>query len=264
MRKWVRGCRGGYRLVRFLYDTRKEVNKINGYVNTPKYDEKAAVCMRRWGRKTLKTLKVEVDADYSEPGRPVIYVCNHKSYLDGAVIASFTGSFFVIKQEAFSWPFLGKYIRRTRNIPVKRDEMKSRMQSGLQIKQRILNGNSVVVFAEGTTRLESGFSNPHNGVFKLSAKTGIPIVPLVLEYENPNDAWVGNASFLPHFVRTQGKPHTRVSFKSGPLLASTEPEYLKHKTVQWIDFNAKQMRSRYDLQLVSPVTQNRSGWAAAM
>lgn len=247
MQKVVRGIRGGYRLVKFLYQTRCEVNKINRYQNTVRHDEKASQCLRKWGQKTLRTLNVDVSADFDLPGRPAIYVCNHKSYLDGAVLAAYTGSFFVIKAEAFKWPFLGKYIELTRNIGVNRGDMRSRLQSGLQIKQRIMQGGSVVVFAEGTTYKEAGCREPENGVFKLSAQTGIPIVPVALEYQNPDDAWVGDESFLPHFIRTHGKKQTVVRLKSGPLLASTESEYLKSKTRQWIDFNSRQFRRQYDL-----------------
>lgn len=233
--------------MRFLHQTRREVNKIKRYQNTKKHDEKASTCLKRWGRQTLSTLNVEVHADFDPPGRPAIYVCNHKSYLDGAVLAAYTGSFFVIKAEAFKWPFLGKYIELTRNIGVHRSDARSRLQSGLQIKQRIMNGGSVVVFAEGTTYKEAGCREPENGVFKLSAQTGIPIIPVALEYQNADDAWVGEESFLPHFIRTHGKKETVVRLKSGPLLASTESEYLKNETRRWIDLNSKQFRAQFDI-----------------
>lgn len=233
--------------MRFLHQTRRKVNKIKRYQNTKKHDEKASTCLKRWGRQTLSTLNVEVHADFDPPGRPAIYVCNHKSYLDGAVLAAYTGSFFVIKAEAFKWPFLGKYIELTRNIGVHRSDARSRLQSGLQIKQRIMNGGSVVVFAEGTTYKEAGCREPENGVFKLSAQTGIPIIPVALEYQNADDAWVGEESFLPHFIRTHGKKETVVRLKSGPLLASTESEYLKNETRRWIDLNSKQFRAQFDI-----------------
>ncbi len=262
MQKVIRGFRGGYRLVKFLQHTRREVNKIKRYQNTKRHDEKASTCLKRWGRQTLSTLNVEVHADFDLPGRPAIYVCNHKSYLDGAVLAAYTGSFFVIKSEALKWPILGKYIQLTRNIAVDRISARSRLQSGLQIKQRIMNGGSVVVFAEGTTYKEAGCREPENGVFKLSAQTGIPIVPVVLEYQNPDAAWVGDESFLPHFIRTHGQQQVVVGLKSGPLLASTESDYLKSETRRWIELNSRQIRAQFDFMpsvrmqmggLVSPV-----------
>ena len=53
----------------------------------------------------------------------------------------------------------------------------------------------------------------HRGGFFLARRCGVPVLPIVVRYDSKDAAWVGDDTFLPHYMRTTLRPTTRVTLE---------------------------------------------------
>jgi 1-acyl-sn-glycerol-3-phosphate acyltransferase len=113
---------------------------------------------------------------------PFIFVSNHASYLDPVPLmaALELDSVFAVKNEAFSWPLLGRLLRKLEHVPVERARADESASATQAMKAALARGRSLVLFPEGTFSRASGVRPFKLGAFKLAAETGIPVVPLAL------------------------------------------------------------------------------------
>ena len=127
---------------------------------------------------------------------PSILVANHASYLDPLPLmaAIDTDYAFVVKEEVFSWPLVGRFIRKLGHLPVSRAEVPDRVASTKAMMEALENGRSLVVFPEGTFTYATGLRPFHLGAFHLAAETGRPIVPIALVGTR---RWLRDRSFVP-------------------------------------------------------------------
>jgi 1-acyl-sn-glycerol-3-phosphate acyltransferase len=73
------------------------------------------------------------------------------------------------------------------------------------------------------------------GGFKLAAENNFPIVPVAIDYSDPADHWIGDDTFLPHFLRRFGEPVMRVQVRYGDAIWSDDPQILLAEAKAWID-----------------------------
>ena len=114
--------------------------------------------------------------------KKVIVVANHISYLDTLVIFPAVGAYFkpLGKIEMVSIPIFG-YIYSQVVIAVDRGSTMSRAKSLRQMHNTLEREGSIVIFPEGGFNETDTLLRPfYDGAFRLSIKTGIAIVPLVL------------------------------------------------------------------------------------
>ena len=83
--------------------------------------------------------------------RPVLLVANHSSWLDILVLSAIAPVSFVAKKEIASWPFAGTLARLQRSVFVDRERRASVEGTRSEIQQRLLEGDTIVLFAEGTS-----------------------------------------------------------------------------------------------------------------
>ena len=99
----------------------------------------------------------------------------------------------------------------------------------------LTDGYSILVYPEGTTHVEPMTRHFQRGAFGLAASKGIPILPIGIEYKEKSDAWVGNDTFIPHFVRCFGKKNTVIDIGFGPPLLGDDAKELASSAKKWID-----------------------------
>ncbi len=83
--------------------------------------------------------------------RPVLLVSNHTSWLDIPVLSAVAPVSFVAKREVGTWPFVSALARLQRTVFVDRDRKSAAGQSANEIAERLGQGDTVVLFAEGTS-----------------------------------------------------------------------------------------------------------------
>jgi 1-acyl-sn-glycerol-3-phosphate acyltransferase len=83
--------------------------------------------------------------------KPVLVVANHTSWLDIPVISAVAPLSFVAKKEVGTWPFVSALARLQRTVFVDRTRRTRVGETAGEIMSRLAEGDTVVIFAEGTS-----------------------------------------------------------------------------------------------------------------
>jgi lyso-ornithine lipid O-acyltransferase len=149
--------------------------------------------------------------------RAALIVANHVSWLDIPVIGANIPAVFVAKREIAAWPVIGLGARLLRTVFVDRARRERTGDATAEIASRLAEGDSVVLFAEGTSSdgnrvlpFRSALVGAANEVLDQLGPAGQVIVqPLSICYiglqglpmgrqHRPVVAWYGDLDFVPH------------------------------------------------------------------
>jgi len=152
-------------------------------------------------------------------GRGVLMVANHTSYLDIIVLGGTTPVSFVAKSEVNTWPFFGLMARLYETVFVERSRRSQAGVSRDQIRERLQEGDALILFPEGTSNdgnrvlpFKSALMGSTEAVVGIDAQgrtEHVPVQPVSLAYtgyygmpmgrENrPLFAWFGDMDLVPH------------------------------------------------------------------
>ncbi len=111
-----------------------------------------------------------------------VVIANHSSYLDGLVLVSVLPKpvVFVAKQELRENFFARVFLMRLGCFFVERFDRARGAEDARQITDRLRNGDSLMIFPEGTLHRMPGLLPFHLGGFLAAAETGVPVVPVSL------------------------------------------------------------------------------------
>ncbi len=201
---------------------------------------------QRWIEHLLPTIGIRVAVQGPVPDFPCILMGNHRSYLDPALIVrDVLYSYPVSKAEVANWPIIGYGTRITGVLFLQRESRESRRETLQGIAEKVRAGFPVILFPEGTTQGGPQTIRFKIGGFKLAAAEGIPIVPVAVEYRDPADYWVGDDTFLAHFLRRFRQKNMDAYLHFGPALRHQDPEWLLNETQKWIDAELLQIRQGF-------------------
>lgn len=175
-----------------------------------------------------------------------LIVANHRSYFDPILIVSHLNAFPVGKKEVASWPLIGYLCKISGVIFVERECQDSRQQTCNTIKKVINNGYSVINFPEGTTDTLPTTVKFNYGSFKTATQINAAIIPVAIDYKVKSDAFVGNDSFIPHFMKCFGKPTTEIKITYFPPILSDDADYLLKTSQEIIDTELIRFRKDWD------------------
>ena len=85
------------------------------------------------------------------PDRPVLLIANHTSWLDIPVLSAVAPVSFIAKKEVGGWPFVSSLARLQRSVFVDRERRTSVVETTSEIAKRLSRGDTLVLFAEGTS-----------------------------------------------------------------------------------------------------------------
>ena len=120
-------------------------------------------------------------ANRPDPGRSYIFVGNHISYIDAAlIITSVRQPFRALGAAEYGrYPIFG-YVYQLVVICVHRKDPESRAKSLEALRQYLRQGISVLIYPEGTFNMgKTALSDFYNGAFRLAIETQTPIKPLL-------------------------------------------------------------------------------------
>lgn len=138
-----------------------------------------------WAKTILWACGVRLDVQGIEnvdSNLPAVYVSNHQSAFDiFTLLAGVPVPFkFLLKKELMRIPFLGWAMKRARYIAIDRGNHRKALKSMREASDRIRNGASILVFAEGT-RSEDGNIKPFKkGGFHLAVEAESNVVPIAI------------------------------------------------------------------------------------
>ncbi len=139
---------------------------------------------RRWARWIAGGAAMRViphGADAIDPTKPHVYVVNHVSIMDiPAILLAVPAHGFVAKRELERVPFFGAAARAVGVVYIDRENRKSAFASYEEAADKVRNGQSVIVFPEGTRGATYALRPFKKGPFVLAIRAGVPIVPVVM------------------------------------------------------------------------------------
>jgi 1-acyl-sn-glycerol-3-phosphate acyltransferase len=182
----------------------------------------------RLARVLLFLFGIRLDIRHSElidPHGQYVFVSNHRSLLDavvaGAVIPNYVK--FLGKAEMLRWPVLG-YLLDHFYVAVQRSDRADREQSMRVMEQKIKTGCSFFICPESSCNTTGQFlTRFYNGAFRLSADTGVPLLPLT--FIGSGERWPRRRWWLMHPGRLIVYCHPPIpssEFAGGRLAAGKE------------------------------------------
>lgn len=199
--------------------------------------------MSAWGNTIMFFLNIKVEGNQRPKNNNFILMPNHRSYLDIFIVAGLTPAAMVGKAELKKWPFGRMGALVTNSILVDRNNSRSLINTMNKIKESVEQGIPVTLFPEGTTYKGPLTKRFKKGSFKIAAETGIPIIPMALDFEDKDDAWVDKDTFLGHFFRKMGKPITRVKICYGEPISNSDFHVLQKQTKASIEAMLKTLQA---------------------
>ena len=144
------------------------------------------------------------------PALSGLIISNHRSYFDSLVILKYVLAYPIAKKEVASWPLIGNVCKSTGVIFIDRENNTDKEKILNDISSVLEKGFSILNTPEGTTHIEPTTIDFKPGAFYLAAQLGKPVIPIAIDYKNLGDAWIGNDTFLPHFLKCFGKWRTEI------------------------------------------------------
>ncbi|MEO5814121.1 MAG: lysophospholipid acyltransferase family protein [Gemmatimonadaceae bacterium] len=136
---------------------------------------------------------------------PCVYASNHQSQIDYPIVGHiFPDDTLIMASQIGDWPFMGMLFRSSGSIALDRD-VPVRAAAALDEAERAIrdDGLSVWMFAEGTRGKVAGTLGPFKrGAFRLAARTGVPVIPVVISPLKPETDLRGRR-LSPHDVTLQ-------------------------------------------------------------
>lgn len=183
-------------------------------------------------------LKINVEHESSDRGMSgVLLVSNHVSWVDIVVLGSISELHFIAKGEVRSWPIFGWLARMQDSVFVDRERRSATGDQANDIRNRLLAGDNLVLFAEGTTS-DGNFLFPFKSSLFGSVATKqksefIPVQPVSIAYVGLGGlpmgrqwrqiaAWPGSVSLGEHLPRVLRRGAFDVSVRFGPVVADTQ------------------------------------------
>jgi len=104
-----------------------------------------------WHRLCCGLLAIDVrQAGQAAGDGPVLYICNHASYLDVPVLGALIDARFVAKAEVARWPVIGMLSALQGTLFIERRAQGARQQPD-ELRQALREGANLVLFPEGTS-----------------------------------------------------------------------------------------------------------------
>ena len=169
---------------------------------------------------------------------PALILSNHVSWLDISVISALSPVVFVAKREVAGWPLLGWLARLQRTVFIDRQARHRTGAATGEIAGRLLGGDAVVLFAEGTSSdgirvlpfRSSLVGAVHHALGSSTHHTHITVQPMSLAYLSLSGvplgrglrervAWYGDADLIPHLAAVLASGAVDVTVSWGEAVA---------------------------------------------
>jgi 1-acyl-sn-glycerol-3-phosphate acyltransferase len=157
--------------------------------------------VRRWFAALVRAfgVRIEVHGDarfQATPGRGVLVVSNHVSWLDSLVLDAVQPMAMVAKLDIKGWPLLGKLISAAGSVFIDRERLTRLPATVSDLSEALRNGLAIGTNPEGTTwcGLSSGRFRP--ALFQSALDAGVPVRPVALRYRVADGTTARPAAFV--------------------------------------------------------------------
>lgn len=154
-----------------------------------------------WCRAFIRALNIDLRLHQKYRGdlpRRFILIANHPAALEDIGIPALFDVVSLAKRQVQDWFIVGRISKAAGTLYVDRDDPASRREVIQMMVDAVQAGQNIALYPEGGCkgrRLAAGFKS---GAFEVSIRTGIPILPVFLQYEAQADFEWQPPYLLPH------------------------------------------------------------------
>ncbi len=155
-----------------------------------------------------------------------ILIANHPSAFEDIGIPALFDVHSVAKVEVRDWWITGRISAAAGTLFVRRESKESRKNVAEKITNALRNGLNIAIYPEGGIngkRLQDDF---RYGIFDISKRTGVPILPVYLHYESQDDFHWGDQPLAQKIVEFMLTKNNRVNYY---LYDAIQPEQFEDK-----------------------------------
>lgn len=174
-------------------------------------------------RRLCEVFNVEVQVHGTIPREPALWVSNHVSWLDVAVLGSGARIFFLAKAEVEKWPIVGNLAKGGGTLFIKRgsgDSVRIREQIAGFLKQDI----PVLFFPEATTTDGRNVKKVHGRLLGAAIEAQRPVQICVICYVNQQGEldmvapFIGEMTFAEHVQKVLEMPKVTAHLLTLPAI----------------------------------------------
>ncbi|MFC5385084.1 lysophospholipid acyltransferase family protein [Aquamicrobium segne] len=173
--------------------------------------------LKIWHRAILRALGIRVRVTGAPvQNRPLLIAANHISWTDIPALGAIADVCFIAKADMQGWPLVGFLSSLQRTVYVEREQRRKSGDQAGEIAKRLVKGQAMVLFAEGTTgdgNLLLPFKSTLFGAATMAVAEGVvdevAIQPVAIAYTRlhgmplgrrfrPLVSWIGDQDLGPH------------------------------------------------------------------
>jgi len=187
----------------------------------------ASTVLRNAARAILAILGVDIDPGVRLPRERALVVANHISWLDiVALLASGSGQRLrlVAKVEVAGWPVIGRLATVLGTVFIDRNRPRTLPATVAEVRRALIDGDVVVVFAEGTTCCGVHRAPFRPAVFQAAVDAQARVFPVTIRYADGHGvtstvpAFLGDETLITSLRRVVARRQTRVGLRVGAPL----------------------------------------------
>ncbi|WP_343313152.1 lysophospholipid acyltransferase family protein [Brucella sp. BE17] len=149
-------------------------------------------------------------------GRPLLLVANHTSWSDIIVMSAVGQVSFIAKSDVRSWPVFGHFAILQRTVFVERERRGKTGEQTSEIAKRLIAGDAMVLFPEGTTSdgnrvlpFKTALFGAAHAAIREAGVAEVIVQPVAIaythvhgmamgRYHRPIASWPGDVELMPH------------------------------------------------------------------
>lgn len=157
---------------------------------------------RLWSRAWVDALGVDLrlhQKNLHPLPEQYILIANHPSAFEDIGIPALFPVHSLAKIEVKHWPVVGRISAAAGTVYVHRESRKSRQNASGEILEALEKGYNIAIYPEGGIKGKRLHDHFRYGVFDLSLRSSVPILPVFLHYESQDDFHWSDQT-LPHKI----------------------------------------------------------------
>lgn len=166
--------------------------------------------VRRWSRRLLHLLNVDIRMSGALAHPNVLVVANHVSWLDIFALHAVGPVRFIAKSEIARWPLIGRLVGGVGTLFIERARRHDTHRVNREVAQALGDGDIVAVFPEGTTSDGARVLPFKGSLLQPIVDAAGHVQPVAVRYRTPDGeastaaAYVDGTTFLGSFWRICG------------------------------------------------------------
>jgi len=202
---------------------------------------------RLWSRSFVRAIGVDLKL-HQKNRNPLpeqfLLIANHPSAFEDIGVPALFNVYSLAKIEVKDWFIVGKISEAAGTLYVHRESKESRGAAAEEIANQLNSGKNIALYPEGGCKGRRIFETFFYGAFDISIKTGVPILPVFLQYEAQEDfEWASPHTLLHkiwHYLITDNNRANYYVFDAlNPADFENKQEYMEYTHQLYLKWQAK-------------------------